>query len=54
MAMGRHPVLHFLAVVCAARDFGLDRDELHALAARFRSPDALADAVTAALLAREP
>jgi hypothetical protein len=51
-----HPVLRYLAVVRAARDFGLDPDELDSLAIRFTpAPGAieeLADAVTAALLER--
>jgi hypothetical protein len=50
----RHPVLHHLAVVRAARDFGLHPDELDPLALRFPpaagSADELAQAVTAALL----
>lgn len=51
----RHPVLHYLAVVRAARDFGLDPDALGPLVLRFApaagSVDAFAEAVTAALLA---
>jgi hypothetical protein len=34
-AASRHPVLRYLAVVRAARDFGLPRDELDSLALRF-------------------
>ena len=32
----RHPVLHYLAIARAARDFGLHRVHLDPLAARFR------------------
>jgi hypothetical protein len=49
-------VLHYLAVVRAARDFGLPADALDPLTLRFApgagSPDALAEAATAALLDR--
>jgi hypothetical protein len=53
----RSPVLHYLAVARAARDFGLEPDELDRLAVRF-SPShddvaAFADAVADALLARD-
>ena len=51
-----HPVLYYLAIVRAARDFGLGPDELEPLALRFRpgpgSVDDLADAVASALLKR--
>jgi hypothetical protein len=51
-----HPVLHYLAVARAARDFGLDPEELDRLALRFaptRGPtDKFAPAVTATLLQR--
>jgi hypothetical protein len=51
-----HPVLHYLAVVRAARDFGLDPDALYPLALRFPpapgSIDKFAEAVTTALLER--
>ena len=53
-----HPVLRHLAVVRAARDFGLHPDELDPIALRFPpatgSVDALAEAVTAALLGSRP
>ena len=52
----RHPVLHYLAVVRAARDFGLGRRDLDTLTARFPpgqgSIDKLVAALTAALLER--
>jgi hypothetical protein len=52
----RHVVLHYLAVARAAREFGLDTDELDPLLLRFPpasgSADALADAVAATLLRR--
>jgi hypothetical protein len=52
----RHVVLHYLAVARAARDFGLDPDELDPLVLRFDpaggSAGELADAVTATLLRR--
>jgi hypothetical protein len=52
----RSPVLHYLAVARAARDFGLEPDELDRLAVRF-SPShdvaAFADAVADALLERD-
>jgi len=48
-------VLHYLAVVRAARDFGLHPDELDPLALHYPavagSVEGLADAVAAALLA---
>jgi hypothetical protein len=51
-----HPVLHFLAVARAARDFGLDPQELDPLALRVAptraSADTFAQAVTEALLQR--
>jgi hypothetical protein len=51
-----HPVLHLLAVVRAARDFGLDPAALDPLALRFPpvpgSIDRFAEAVTTALLER--
>src|SRR5215210_3001892 len=50
-AVPRHVVLHYLAVARAARDFGLDADELDPLVLRFDpasgSAGELADAVTA-------
>jgi hypothetical protein len=53
-AASRHPVLRYLAVVRAARDFGLPRDELDSLALRFPphagSVNELAEALTVALL----
>jgi len=55
-ATPRHPVLGYLAVVRAARDFGLDRHELDPLTLHFAPApgaiDEFADAVTAALLRR--
>ncbi len=53
----RTPVLRYLAVARAARDFGLERDELDRLAERF-TPDSesvasFADAVADALLERD-
>ena len=45
-----NPVLHYLAVVRAARDFGLEPDHLDSLTLRFREPGALAEAVADALL----
>jgi hypothetical protein len=51
----RHVVLHYLAVARAARDFGLDTDELDPLLLRFppaRGSTEFAEAVTAALLRR--
>jgi hypothetical protein len=51
-----HPVLRYLAVARAARDFGLDPGELDPLPLRFPptagSVQEFADAVTTALLAR--
>ena len=56
-AVPRSPVLHYLAVARAARDFGLEPDELDRLAVRFSpSPGdvaAFADAVADALLERD-
>lgn len=53
MEPSRHPVLHYLAVARAARDFGLDPADLDRLALRFRpepgAVDAFADAAAAAL-----
>jgi hypothetical protein len=50
----RHPVLHYLAIARAARDFGLHRVHLDPLAARFRpvpgAIDRFAEAIAAALL----
>jgi hypothetical protein len=55
-APGASPVLHYLAVVRAARDFGLNGDEIDRLAAGFAPvPDAVeafAQAVADTLLAR--
>jgi hypothetical protein len=52
----RHPVLRHLAVVRAAREFGVDRHQLDPLALRFSpasdSTEKLAEAVTTALLQR--
>jgi hypothetical protein len=52
----RHPVLHYLAVMRAGRDFGLDRHQLDPLALRFShasdSTEKLAEAATTALLQR--
>ncbi|HEX4718878.1 MAG TPA: hypothetical protein VH300_10140 [Thermoleophilaceae bacterium] len=56
-AYGQSPVLHYLAVARAARDFGLDPDKLDRLAMRFvPTPDSVAsfaDAVADALLERD-
>ena len=56
-AIPQSPVLHYLAVARAARDFGLKRDELDRLATRFvPTPDSVAsfaDAVADALLERD-
>jgi len=53
---GGSPVLHYLAIARAARDFGLGPEEIDRLAAGFRptraSVDAFAQAVADALLAR--
>ena len=53
-----HPVLHYLAVARAARDFGLHRVHLDPFAARFRpvpgAVDRFAEEVTAALLDEFP
>jgi hypothetical protein len=48
----RNPVLHYLAVVRAARDFGVEPKRLDELTLRFSEPAALADAVADALLER--
>jgi hypothetical protein len=53
----RHPVLRYLAIARAARDFGLGPEVLDVLALCFRadvpgSVDAIADAAGAALLAQ--
>jgi hypothetical protein len=49
----RHPVLRYLAVVRAARDFGLASDQLDPLALRLAgSFEEFTDAVTGALLGR--
>jgi hypothetical protein len=55
-APAANPVLHYLAVARAARDFGLKREEIDRLAAGF-TPDpgaveAFAEAVADALLER--
>jgi hypothetical protein len=54
-APGSSPVLHYLAVARAARDFGLGRDELDRLALRFPpargAVAAFAEAVADVLLA---
>jgi hypothetical protein len=51
------PVLRYLAIARAARDFGLEREELDRLASGFRpaadSVDAFAEAVADALLKRD-
>jgi hypothetical protein len=56
-ATAENPVLRYLAVARAARDFGLDPDTLDALALRYEpvpgSVDAFAEAVADALLARD-
>ena len=56
VAAPRSPVLHYLAVIRAARDFGLAPNDLDSLALRFPpapgSVEKLAEAVTAALLER--
>jgi hypothetical protein len=54
---GGNPVLHYLAVARAARDFGLPPDELDQLAADVvvrdrRSVEAFADSVASVLLER--
>jgi hypothetical protein len=55
-AATQQPVWLYLAVVKAARDFGLDREELEPLALRFSpepgSVEAFAEAVADAVLAR--
>jgi hypothetical protein len=49
----QHPVLRHLALLSAARDFGLSSNQLDPLVLRFAgSFEQLADAVTGALLAR--
>lgn len=52
----RHPVLHYLAVVRAARDFGIEPHELDPLARRFPpasgAAEELAEFVADALLER--
>ena len=45
-----NPVLHYLAVVRAARDFGLEAERLDSLTLRFKEPAALAEAVADELL----
>jgi hypothetical protein len=56
-ATSQNPVLHYIAVARAARDFGLGTDELDALALRYEpvpgQVEAFADAVADALLARD-
>jgi hypothetical protein len=47
-----HPVLHYLAVVRAARDFGLDAERLDSLTLRFSDAEALARAAADELLER--
>lgn len=51
-----NPVLRYLAIMSAARDFGLGRAELERAAQKFHpldiSPQALADALADALLGR--
>ena len=52
------PVLHYLAILKAARDFGLSQAEIQAVAGRFDPRDArcrqLADALADLILARTP
>jgi|Tabmets5t2r1_1033131.scaffolds.fasta_scaffold26265_2 hypothetical protein len=56
VAARRHPVLHYLAVVRAARDFGLGPHDLDSLTLRFPpdpgSIEKLSEAVAASLLGR--
>jgi hypothetical protein len=48
-----YPVLRYLAIVRAARDFGLEPGRLEALASRFAgSVEEFTDAVAVALLSR--
>ncbi len=51
-------VLRYLAILKAARDFGLSQDEIQAVAGRFDPRDArcrqLADALADLILARTP
>jgi hypothetical protein len=51
-------VLRYLAILKAARDFGLSQDEIQAVAGRFDPRDArcrqLADALADLILARRP
>ena len=51
-----NPVLRYLAITKAARDFGLSQAEIEAVAGRFDSrrprPDQLADALADLILAR--
>ena len=51
-----NPVLRYLAIMSAARDFGVSRAELERVAARYHpldvSPRALADALADALAGR--
>jgi hypothetical protein len=53
-----NPVLHYLAILKAARDFGLSHDEVAAIAGRFDPRDTrcaeLADALADLILARTP
>ena len=56
-ATAQNPVLRYLAVARAARDFGLDSERLDALVLRYdpvpAQIDAFADAVADALLGRD-
>jgi hypothetical protein len=57
-AVSGNPVLHYLAVLKAARDFGLSQNEIEAVAGSFdprrtRAPE-LADALADLILARSP
>lgn len=57
-ALIRNPVMHYLAVLKAARDFGLEQDEIEAVAGSFdpRRPRGveLADALADLIAARSP
>jgi hypothetical protein len=52
-AIGNNPVLHYLAILSAARDFGVSRGELERVARNFNplrfDPRKLADALADAL-----
>ena len=54
----RNPVMHYLAILKAARDFGLEQDEIEAVAGSFdpRRPRSaeLADALADLIVARSP